>query len=56
MCLALSGLISLLMGPLYAQRVTSVLIARRISKDGAVFRGAHPSYLANLPPWTGDPP
>lgn len=56
MCLALFGLISLLMGPLYAQRVTSVLIARRISKDGAVFRGAHTSYLANLPPWTGDPP
>ena len=56
MCLELSGLISLLMGPLYAQRVTSVLIARRITKDVAVFRGAHASYLANLPPWTGDPP
>lgn len=56
MCLVLSGLISLLMGPLYAQRVTSVLIARRITKDLAVFRGAHASYLANLPPWTGDPP
>jgi hypothetical protein len=56
MCLALSGLISLLMGPFYAQRVTGVLIARRISTDGAVLQGAHPSYLANLPPWTGDPP
>ena len=56
MCLVLSGLISLLMGPLYAQRVTGVLIARRISTDGAVLQGAHPSYLAHLPPWTGDPP
>ena len=56
MCLLASGLISLLMGPLYAQRATGVLIARRISPDGAVFRGAHPTYLATLPPWTGDPP
>lgn len=56
MCLVASGLISLLMGPLYAQRVTGVLIARRISPEGAVFRGAHPSYLGALPPWTGDPP
>lgn len=50
-----AGLVSLLMGPLFAQRASSVLIARRMTDEVAVMRGVHPEYLAALPPWTGDP-
>lgn len=53
-CIAISGVISILMGPLFAQRASGVLIARRIDDHGAVLRGAGPAYLGSLPPWTGD--
>jgi len=52
-CIAVSGVISILMGPLFAQRVSGVLIARRINDHCAVLRGADRTYLESLPPWTG---
>ncbi len=55
-CIVVSGLISVLMGPLFAQRASWILIARRIDPDRAYLRGAHPAYRSSLPPWTGDPP
>jgi hypothetical protein len=54
-CIAVSGVISILMGPLFAQRASGVLIARGIHDQCAVLRGADPAYLASLPSWTGDP-
>lgn len=54
-CIVVSGVISILMGPLFAQRASGVLIARRISDQCAVLRGADRAYLLSLPPWTGDP-
>jgi hypothetical protein len=54
-CIVVPGVISILMGPLFAQRASGVLIARRISDQCAVLRGADPDYLRSLPPWTGNP-
>jgi hypothetical protein len=49
------GLASLLGGLAYGLNASTLVTAKRITRDYFWLKGVHPDFLASLPPWPGEP-